>query len=124
MLGPEGKMKLYILGQPVEIFGGRHGKGLSQDEVAALIRARKTLKARGLARDADVKTICEAAGISRRTGYQWASKLESAAKQNDVEHSLRQEIDRLKAEHAELEKRSMMYVLSMRAERLPGRFTA
>jgi len=80
-------------------------KELSQDEVATLIRARKIIKARGLSKDVDVKSICEAAGISRKTGYQWASKLESAAKQNDVGHGLRQEIDRLKAEHEELEKR-------------------
>jgi hypothetical protein len=39
-------------------------KELSRDEVAALIRARKIIKARGLARDIDVKTICEVAGIS------------------------------------------------------------
>jgi len=73
--------------------------------VAALICAKKILKARGLPKDVDVKSICEVAGISRKTGYQWAGKLESAAKQNDVEHSLREEIDRLKAEHAELQKR-------------------
>jgi hypothetical protein len=27
VLAPEGKMTLYILGQPVEIFGGRHEQG-------------------------------------------------------------------------------------------------
>ena len=76
-------------------------ENLSQEEVGILIRGKKILRAKGLPMDADVKSICEAAGI----GYQWAGKLESAAKQNEVEHSLRQEIERLKAEHAELEKR-------------------
>ena len=80
-------------------------KELSRDEVAALIRARKIIKGRGLSKDVDVKTICEAAGISRKTGYQWADKLESAVKQKHVEDSLRQEIERLKANNAELEKR-------------------
>jgi len=78
-------------------------ENLSQDEVGILIRGKKILRARGLPMDADVKAICEVAGISRKTGYQWAGK--SAAKQNDVEHSLRQELDRIKAEHTELQKR-------------------
>lgn len=80
-------------------------ENLSREEVGILIRGKKILRARGLPMDADVKAICEAAGISRKTGYQWAGRLESAPKQNDVEHSLRQEFDRLKAEHEELEKR-------------------
>ena len=78
---------------------------LSQEEVGILIRGKKILRAKGLPIEADVKSICEAAGVSRKTGYQWAGKLESADRQNEVEHSLRQEIERLKAEHAELEKR-------------------
>jgi len=80
-------------------------KDLSQEEVGILIRGKKILRAKGLSMDTDVKSICEAAGISRKTGYQWAEKVESAPKQNEMEHTLRQEIDRLKAEHAELEKR-------------------
>lgn len=57
--------------------------------------------------DIDAKSICEVAGISRKTGYQWAGKSRrgGTAKQNEVEHSLRLEIEHLKAEHAELEKR-------------------
>ena len=80
-------------------------ENLSQEEVGILIRGKKILRAKGLPIEADVKSICEAAGVSRKTGYQWAGKLESADRQNEVEHSLRQEIERLKAEHAELEKR-------------------
>jgi len=78
---------------------------LSQEEVGILIRGKKILRAKGLPMDADVKSICETAGVSRKTGYQWAGKLESADRQNEVEHSLRQDIERLKADHAELEKR-------------------
>jgi len=80
-------------------------KNLSQEEVGILIRGKKILRAKGLPIEVDVKSICEAAGISRKTGYQWAGKLEAADRQNEVEHTLRQEIERLKAEHAELEKR-------------------
>jgi hypothetical protein len=78
---------------------------LNQKEVGVLIFGKKILRARNLPLDADVKSICETAGISRKTGYQWAGQIESAAKQNDVEDRLRQEIDRLKAEYAELGKR-------------------
>lgn len=80
-------------------------KDLSQEEVGVLIRGKKILRAKGLPMDADVKSICEVAGVSRKTGYQWAGKLEIASKQNEVEHRLRQEIERLKAEHKKLAKR-------------------
>jgi len=80
-------------------------KDLSQEEVGVLIRGKKILRAKGLPMDIDAKSICEVAGVSRKTGYQWADKLESANREKDVEHSLRQENDSLKAEHAELEKR-------------------
>ena len=82
-------------------------ENLSQDEIGILIRGKKILRAKGLPMDADVKAICEVAGISRKTGYQWAGKSRQGGtdRQNEVEHSLRQEIDRLKAEHAQLQKR-------------------
>ncbi len=44
---------------------------LSAEEVAILIRGRHLLKAKGLESDLDIKTICEHAGVSRKTGYQW-----------------------------------------------------
>lgn len=75
---------------------------LTQEEVALLIRARQLLKDKGLSKDSDVKSICEAAGISRKTGYQWASSVESA---NEEERALREELTRLKAEHEDLKKR-------------------
>lgn len=75
---------------------------LTQEEVALLIRARQLLKDKGLNKDSDVKSICEAAGISRKTGYQWASSVASA---NEEQRALREELSRLKAEHEELKKR-------------------
>ena len=76
---------------------------LTADEVAAVIKAKKILKAQGLSLDTDVKTICQAAGISRKTGYQRANKLmqDSALK----EQALREDLQRLKAEHEDLKKR-------------------
>ena len=78
-------------------------KELMRDEVATLIRARKILKARGLPKDVNVKSICEAAGISRKTGYQWADKL--GQRQDDTLKELEGKYEGLKAEHEELEKR-------------------
>ena len=79
-------------------------KDLSQDEVGILIRGKKILRAKGLPMDADVTSICETAGISRKTGYQWADKLESAGSQSEEANRLRQENERLKEEYAELKK--------------------
>jgi len=78
-------------------------KELMRDEVATLIRARKILKTRGLPKDVDVKRICEAAGISRKTGYQWADKL--GQRQDDTLKELEAKYERLKTGHEELEKR-------------------
>jgi len=77
---------------------------LSRNDVAMLICARKILnKARDLAKDVDVKSICEVAGISRKTGYQWADNL--GQRQDDELKELQGKYERLKAEHEELEKR-------------------
>jgi hypothetical protein len=75
---------------------------LTPQEAALLIRGRQILKAKGLAKDADVKRICEAAGVSRKTGYQWAKGLEIAEQQANAPG---QEMARLKAEYEDLKKR-------------------
>ena len=75
---------------------------LSPEEVALLIRARKLLKEKGLAKGVDVKTICEIAGVSRKTGYQWANGLKFAEDPPDV-HT--QEMLRIKSEHEQLKER-------------------
>ena len=76
---------------------------LTPEEVAILIQGRKILKTKGLGKDVDVKTICEAAGISRKTGYEWATKLISASARDDDE--LSKELVQLKAEHEQLKQR-------------------
>ena len=76
---------------------------LTPEEVAAVIKARKILKARGFSPDTDVKTICQAAGISRKTGYQRANKLTQAA--DSQEQALREQLEQLKATHENLKKR-------------------
>lgn len=75
-------------------------ENLTFEEVATVIRCRQILKDKGLPRDADVTTVCREAGISRKTGYQWAQKFgDPSGVQDDT---LRRELDRLKAEHAKL----------------------
>jgi hypothetical protein len=75
---------------------------LSTEEVAVVIKAKKILKAQGLSPETDVKTICQAAGISRKTGYQQANKLMQAPDSQD--QALR-ELEKLQAEHEDLKKR-------------------
>lgn len=76
---------------------------LDPQEVAILIRAQQILKAKGLSKETNVKKICETAGISRKTGYQWADKLNLS--DDDERKAEREEINRLKAEHEKLKKR-------------------
>ena len=53
-------------------------------------------------KDCDVKSICEAAGISRKTGYQWSKKL----KVPDEGVDLKKEIERLRKEAEDLKKKN------------------
>jgi len=76
---------------------------LSPEEAAVVIKAKKILKARGLCPDTDVKTICQAAGISRKTGYQRANKLTQTA--DSHQQALGEQLEQLKAEHEDLKKR-------------------
>lgn len=79
------------------------GERLTAEEVATLIRARKIAKAKGLRPEMDVKAICEAGGISRKTGYQWAEKLGQGPREE--EQRLREEIRQLRGENEELGQR-------------------
>lgn len=72
---------------------------LTPEEVALLIQARKILNKKKLPRNIDVSGICEHAGISRKTGYQWADKLEQDKKQAE---QLQEEHTRLQTAHAKL----------------------
>ena len=75
---------------------------LSSQGVALLIKARQILKEKGLRKDSDVKGICEAAGVSRKTGYQWTKALQFSEGQDDT---LLEEMSRLKEENEDLKKR-------------------
>jgi hypothetical protein len=66
-----------------------------------VIQARKLLKAKGFSKDSDVKAICEAAGISRKTGYQWAGRVEPMDHRLE---GLQEELAHLKAQHEELKR--------------------
>jgi len=74
----------------------------SPEEIAMMIRARRLLKKYGPAPDADIKTICETAGTSRKTGYQWEQKY--LDRPEGEEETLRCELESLRAEHEALEK--------------------
>ena len=76
---------------------------LNPEEVATVIKARKILNAQGLAPDTNVKTICQAAGISRKTGYQWANKLMESS--DLKQQALREELEQLRSQHEDLKKR-------------------
>lgn len=77
-------------------------KQFSAEDVAILIRARRIIKERGLPKDIDVSGICDAAGISRKTGYEWAGKLEPSDENVSV---LKRELDDVKGKHADLMER-------------------
>lgn len=76
-------------------------KQLSADDVASVIKARKILKANEFDRNTDIKTLCEAAGISRKTGYQRANEIQASFGFQDesLEH------EELKKAHEDLKKR-------------------
>lgn len=65
-------------------------KQLSADDVALVIKARKILKANEFDRNTDIKTLCEAAGISRKTGYQRARKMMQRAESKEEPAELKQ----------------------------------
>ncbi|NOQ47219.1 MAG: hypothetical protein GQ559_11230 [Desulfobulbaceae bacterium] len=49
----------------------------------------------------DVSGICDQAGISRKTGYQWAEKLEQ---HESLEEQLKEELAQARAEHEKLKR--------------------
>ena len=74
---------------------------LTPEEVAILIRSRKIINARRLPRDVDVTGICDLAGISRKTGYQWSDKMDTAEREAEA---LKRELAQLKEEHEKLKR--------------------
>jgi hypothetical protein len=47
---------------------------MTAEKVAIMIRARQIFREKGLAPNADISEICQAAGISLESVYQWAEK--------------------------------------------------
>ncbi len=72
-----------------------------REDVAMMIIARQIARKSGLSADADIKTICEHAGVSRKTGYQWADKFRDSDKK---EQQMELELAKVKAEKEKLEK--------------------
>jgi DNA-binding transcriptional MerR regulator len=74
--------------------------GFTPEEVAILIRARQIQREKGLPSDVNVSGICEAAGISRKTGYEWAEKVMqgSVLRQKGLE----EELAELRSQHEKL----------------------
>lgn len=75
---------------------------LTPEEVRVLIKASQIAKKKGITKGASVKEICEKAGISRKTGYQWMSEADTSAK--DTEDAI-QKLSELEIEHQEISKK-------------------
>ena len=75
---------------------------LTPEEVSILIRACQISKEHGLDKNADVKSICSQAGISRKTGYKWARKYSES--NQDEENRIKNELDQLNEKYQTLEK--------------------
>jgi transposase-like protein len=56
---------------------------LTPEEVKVLIKASQVAREKGIAKGASVKEICEKAGISRKTGYQWVNENNGAVANNE-----------------------------------------
>lgn len=65
-----------------------------------MIRARQIQREKGLPSDVNVSGICEAAGISRKTGYEWAEKVMQGSVLR--EKGLEEELVRLRSQHEKL----------------------
>ena len=75
---------------------------LTPEEVKVLIKASQIAKEKGITKGASVKEICEKAGISRKTGYQWVGEADASVKDN--EDALRKLSD-LEVEHQKVSKK-------------------
>lgn len=72
---------------------------LTPEEVNAMIKASRIAREKGIKPGANVKEVCEKAGISRKTAYQWLKKEEASKKEKDDEL---QKLVHLKVEHQKL----------------------
>lgn len=65
---------------------------LTQEEVKILIKASWIARKKGIKQSASVKEICQKAGISRKTGYQWLKQEEALAAKKQQEEQKHENI--------------------------------
>ncbi len=56
---------------------------LTHDEVNTLIKASQLAREKGIKLGVNVKEICQQAGISRKTGYQWLKEEQESNKKKE-----------------------------------------
>ena len=69
---------------------------LTPDEVKTLIKASQLAREKGLKPGISVKEICQQAGISRKTGYQWLKEEQESNRQKENEF---QKLVHMKVDH-------------------------
>ncbi|HBS27637.1 MAG TPA: hypothetical protein DD827_11060 [Gammaproteobacteria bacterium] len=76
---------------------------LSKEETAILIRARRIQKEKNIPEDASVSSICDIAGVARKTGYKWDEVLQrKLADTSTVPVEIETEYEKLKKEIEQL----------------------
>ena len=71
-------------------------KELTNDEVKVLIKASQLAREKGLKPGISVKEICQQAGISRKTGYQWLKEEQECNRKKEKEF---QKLVHMKVDH-------------------------
>ncbi len=69
---------------------------LTHDEVNTLIKASQLAREKGIKLGVNVKEICQQAGISRKTGYQWLKEEQKSNKKKEEEF---QKLVHMKVDH-------------------------
>ena len=67
-----------------------------------MIKASQIAREKGIAKGANVKEICEKAGISRKTGYQWVNENDGAVANNE---DVIDKLADLRADHQKISKK-------------------
>lgn len=81
-------------------------KELDKSEIATVLRSKNILGKIGLGSDVNIHKICEKAGISRKTAYEYYNKLEEQERETKSPLSLealQKEVNELKARLNEVE---------------------
>lgn len=71
---------------------------LTHDEVKTLIKASQLAREKGLKPGVSVKEICQQAGISRKTGYQWLKdeQISNRKKEEEFQKLVHMQVDHQK----------------------------